>query len=118
MITFVLNLNPNGLTKNINNCYEQESKNIQVGIRYFYSRNDSHCHKHGHEHHCPLEQEKISTKSILADPNIEQQIASIDNLLIQNPFNIIRLHQTFLQFTITIRNHQTFEFQKCGDIFI
>jgi hypothetical protein len=36
-----------------------------MGFHHFYPRNDSHRHTHGHEHHRPLEQKQISTKSIL-----------------------------------------------------
>lgn len=37
-----------------------------MGIRHIYTRNDCHCHPHGHEYHRPLEQEKTYRKSILS----------------------------------------------------
>ena len=55
----------NGITENIRNCYEQKSKNIQMGFHHFHPADDSTRHPHGHEYHRPLEQEKISTKSVL-----------------------------------------------------
>lgn len=36
-----------------------------MGFRHLYPINDSSRYKYGHEYHRPLEQEKISTKSVL-----------------------------------------------------
>ena len=37
-----------------------------MGFRPLHAPDDSPRHQYGHEHHRPLEQEKISTKSILS----------------------------------------------------
>jgi hypothetical protein len=58
-------LNPKRLTQNISICYGQKPKNIQMGSRHFYPLNACPRRPNGNEYHSTLEQEKISTKSIL-----------------------------------------------------
>jgi hypothetical protein len=57
--------NPKRLTQNISLCYEQESKNIQMGSHHFHPLDARPRCPNGDEYHRTMEQEKISTKGIL-----------------------------------------------------